>query len=124
MAKLKDLWDSWDKTKLPMRVTAKDWPDSIYFDIYFLSASGLFNGLHEDGRYDSFLGESGVWELYKEPKKTKELWKWIYHSGEGWYWSSDDWMTEAKAKAMANGGRTLVGKDPNCLKPLIVEVDE
>jgi hypothetical protein len=122
MAQLKDLWAAWDKTKLPMRISG-GCEDYKYADIYFLTKADLFHGVDEQGRHVIFAHEEDK-ELYKEPKKTKKLWEFLYRVPSGRPMS--DWFeNEEQAKEYCNRASIkYLGPNPNCLKPLIVEVDD
>lgn len=127
MATLKDLWNSWDKTKLPMRVLNRSFVKHDYFEAYYFTSDRVLHGKNSYDTAISFqIDNTWDWELYKEPKKTKELWEWVFRlNDDGPFVTSDRWMTEGEAKDSEQYPHCLlICKHPNCLKPLIVEVDD
>ena len=62
-------------------------------------------------------------EEWTEPKKTKELWLWVfYHEVDERYYLDRNWRDETEAKTWAEyNNLKLVGKAPFCKEPLVVE---
>lgn len=82
-------------------------------------------------KFDEWLKGQKVQKVYDhsyylipiEPEKPKtvEKWQWVFRHSNGLTFTQDTWMTEEEAKKNAGGGCTFIGKDPNCIKPLICE---
>jgi len=77
--------------------------------------------------YSNSQSEYDLIEEWTEPKKTKELWLWVYYLPDSGYHTSKEWMSEEQVKKWFNSiggklsGYKLIGKCPNCVKPLVVE---
>lgn len=87
-------------------------------------------GWWPDGRFDRNTDNHRHLDLieeWTEPKKTKELWLWVFESPKFGYHTSNEWMSEEQMKQWPNSiggklsGYKLIGKDPNCVKPLVLE---
>jgi len=54
------------KDLIGKKVRCSDWKKTRYFCITAQNASGMFEGVLEDGRYTDFWGEVDNWEFYSE----------------------------------------------------------
>ena len=100
--------------------------DCTYDKCILIEDSATVTGFYE--RTFKALGLEVI--PYEEPKKTKELWLWVFSTQleNPYIWSRDvwthsQWMTEDEANELAKRHPhwTFHGKSPTCLKPLVVE---
>jgi len=132
MATLKELWEAYDKSKLPMRVRQSCWDSGDYFEAYSLCGENPYilsgklligkNGWHPEGYY--ITRPTADWELMPKTRKV-ERWLWVSKCRSGYLSTADQWRTREEVEEYCSMyGFTLIGKDPNCLIPLVTEVEE
>jgi len=117
MPTLKELWEEHQKAEkpLPMVVTQQHYTDEKYTEIFF-KTDRFFHGKDHEGTPCKYH-ETTAWVSYTPPKPKVERWLWVFKRRDAVYQTSRFWMTEDRAKE----DPTLVGKDPNCLKPLVTD---
>lgn len=93
--------------------------------VYFSHSKGTSSFLKDGRASDSHTHP--VLTLVERPKKKKkvELWQWVFEDKYEERWSSATWMQEWEAGEVAEErGFKILGLDPNCVKPLVIEVDD
>jgi len=102
----------------------------IHGAIFFNGQWGLMSWCSKGSAYVNAQSHYDLIEEWTEPKKTKELWLWVFSQPiENQYiwrrnvWTHSQWMTEDEANELARRHPqwTFHGKCPNCVKPFVVE---
>jgi hypothetical protein len=95
----------------------------IHGAIFFNGQWGLMSWCSKGSAYVNAQSHYDLIEEWTEPKKTKELWLWVfYHEVDERYYLDRNWMDETEAKTWAEyNNLKLVGKALFCKEPLVVE---
>ena len=124
MSTLKELWDEHHAAgkALPMVVELKG---GTQFSCYFKIGKTI-HGEGQDGIYYNFEEFSPDWKLHTPPKPKVERWQWVFMRGSGSEldtWTYPHWKSEDAINVInrSHDHWTLLGKDPNCLIPLVSE---